>query len=531
MKRQLILAGAFLLLAGCDQKLPGAKPDAVRITLSPDVVSSQDGTMRITATALEANTPLRDFTMKIAIDYTDRNGVPRLVAGTSGLTTRSGSLEFVAQGLSWEGAGTVTAQAFDRKGTPILDRDGAPVESTATFSVLDLSPPTVTIDPPTLDLKVGPSLPFDVPIHVTDEIGVSQVYVQLTGEMNSQGSRIVASGTTDGTVTFDFTVPNGALPGPTITIYAMAADLSGNLSAATPITLTVDPNLAIGVLPGFAGMLLSDGSQSFLDQPTAIALSPKDGMLYVADNSSGAPCNQGCIRQVDPANGTPAAAAVVSGQQSITGLSFDATGDHLYYSFNTGGTGSLVQLTYAMGTGYGSPVTCNVAANQNPADPWHSVFDATLGLLVADQQDQVVKRQAACNQADPVNFAGGGMLNQPFGVAAEPGGTGFYVSEVNNDRIYRFDNTGATTVFELAGMNQPEGIEWLAGGASAFADSLMVANNNSRKITSTRGNYTPRDAVFLRNDPVDLAIDNGTMYILTQPSQNNRGRIFAVTGF
>ncbi len=90
-------------------------------------------------------------------------------------------------------------------------------------------------------------------------------------------------------------------------------------------------------------------------------------------------------------------------------------------------------------------------------------------------------------------------------------------------------NTGVLTTFETR-IAQPYGMEWLAGGPSQFKDSLMVASTQDRTIESTKGTG-PLAATYLRNSPIDLTIASGTMYIVTTPSANNRGRIFKVTGF
>ena len=58
-----------------------------------------------------------------------------------------------------------------------------------------------------------------------------------------------------------------------------------------------------------------------------------------------------------------------------------------------------------------------------------------------------------------------------------------------------------------------------------------MANTEDRSVVSSRGFNTGRRIVFLRNDPVDIALDGGTLYILTRPSAGDPGRIYAVTGF
>ena len=107
--------------------------------------------------------------------------------------------------------------------------------------MLDRTPPTVSITPPPSDtIRIGNDVTVEV--HVTDEIGVSQVFFETSGDgFNRDRGTVVASGSTDATVSFDFQVRDSAAVGSTITLYALAADLSGNQAAAEPVTLTVVP--------------------------------------------------------------------------------------------------------------------------------------------------------------------------------------------------------------------------------------------------------------------------------------------------
>ena len=194
---------------------------------------------------------------------------------------------------------------------------------------MDRTPPVVTIQPPTADLRVGPGLPLQIIVDVTDEIGVSQVTLEAAGELTSIEQTIVASGAGTASVLFSLEVPFGALSGPTITLYALAADLSGNLAAATEVILEVDPSVTIAVTTGFAATELVTGSNNLLDNPTAIAVSAKNGFLYVTDNSGGVTCAGACIRRIDPANGNVDAAAVETGMGTLEGVAFDAAGDFL----------------------------------------------------------------------------------------------------------------------------------------------------------------------------------------------------------
>jgi hypothetical protein len=135
----------------------------------------------------------------------------------------------------------------------------------------------------------------------------------------------------------------------------------------------------------------------------------------------------------------------------------------------------------------------------------------------------------ACTGTDPTDFTPQ-AFDQPRGVALGGGGE-MYVSDFNDGVVYVVDRAdGSVDRFEDDNLDEPYGLDWLAGGSSAYADTLMVAVRGDRIVVSTAGNGT-RPTAYLRNDPIDVAIAGGTMYVLTRPSAGDFGRIFAVTGF
>ena len=171
---------------------------------------------------------------------------------------------------------------------------------------------------------------------------------------------------------------------------------------------------------------------------------------------------------------------------------------------------------------------CNNAGAQRPQDPFHLVFDPTLGLLTPDGNGQELVQIASCD----VTVAGVEVTNHSFdrprGIALGAAGE-IFVSDEGADEIVRVDRvSGAVSAFET-GVDRPYGIEWLGTGTTPYASSLMVASRDG-VIESTRG-AGPLAAAYLRPPPIDLAFIAGTMFVLTSPSQNERGRIFQVTGF
>ena len=508
----LFTLSTLISLAAC-----AGAPDTIEVRLAPAVISSLDGTTTVSAIVADATTPLDGVAVHIAIDYTDRNGTPHTISPVDGTTDQRGVFTTALAGLDFDGIGKVTVT------------HGA-VTGEATFSVLDRTPPKITILPPTTDLKVGAGLPLDVQVHVTDEIGVSTVTLDATGGISGGRTTLLASGTQDATLTFRLEVDPNAVVGPSIHLFALANDLSGNLVAAIPVELIVDPAISIATVPGLHGSVLVDGTQTQLTDPRSIVASTKDGKLYVADRANTGVCQPSCVWRVDATTGAIDSTPVYVGQGTVEGVAVDGTSDHLYVSDRQN---RIVQLTWsALTNSYGTPAVCIDVANQQPADPFHLVVDATLGLLVPDDNDRNVQKvAAACVPTNNgVAVSAVDSFDKPRGIALDPTGA-IYVSDIGTDRISKVNRTtGVVTVFDGT-LNAPYGVEWLAGGTSIFKDSLMVAAGGDRIIASTRGAGSVA-AAYLRLPPIDLTFIGGTMFAAAQRDGNvTHGRIYKITGF
>jgi hypothetical protein len=501
--------GLLLMLGAC-----AGDPDTVQVELTPSLISSLDGTTHVLALVAAGTTPLADEPVRITIDYTDRNGEPHAIDPIDAITDERGVVDATLTGLAWDGIGVVTVAT------------GNGVATTATFTVLDRTPPKIEILPPTTDKRVGPGLPLDVQVRVTDEIGVSEVVIDGTGGVDTTRRTVVASGSQDTTLTFRMNVAQGATAGPSIQLYALASDLSGNYASATAMTLTVDPAITIATPPGLSGSLLVDGTANQLASPRAIGWSAKDSYLYVVDVAGAGACNPSCVWRVDPASGAIDGTPVYVGTGTLEGIAFDAAGDFLYLSDRQN---RITRLAWS-GTAYTTPTACNDTTQQRPQDPYHLVLDATLGLLAVDGNRKNVARVATCASTTVgQNLSAQDSFDTPRGIALGPTGE-IYVADLAADRISRVDRTnGALTTF-ATNIDTPYGMEWLAGGPAAFADSLLVASSGDRIVVATRG-QTALAAAYLRNTPIDLTVAAGTLYIVTSPSANNRGRIYKVGGF
>jgi hypothetical protein len=224
MKLTLLSCAALAPVLACTPP-----PDDVLVQLAPEVISSIDGTLGVHAVVLGERTPMPSEQVQVSVTYTDRNGAAHMIAPIDGTTDKQGAFDATISGLTWDGTGTISVSV------PAV----AMLSGSATFAVLDRTPPKVTITPPAAVLVAGTDATIQV--HVTDEIGVSQVFFE-TSVLNQQGNRqrssVVSSGATDATVSFDIAVPDTAA-GTTLTLYALAADLSGNEGAAQPIMVHV----------------------------------------------------------------------------------------------------------------------------------------------------------------------------------------------------------------------------------------------------------------------------------------------------
>ena len=210
---------AFVILTACTPS-----PDDIVVTLAPEVVSSLDGTLSVHAEVFAQRAPSTSQKVSIAIDYTDRNGTAHTIAPVEGKTDTRGAFDTTISGLTWDGTGTVTVTEGKLTGS-------------ATFAVLDRTPPTVTIVAPPNN-QVHQQQNTTIQVHATDEIGVSQVFLDSSIQGVRDRATIIASGATDTTTSFDFQADQIPV-GTTITLYALAADMSGNEGGAQPITVTV----------------------------------------------------------------------------------------------------------------------------------------------------------------------------------------------------------------------------------------------------------------------------------------------------
>lgn len=200
------------------------------------MISSIDGRLAVHTIVLRDREPAESEAIQITVEYTDRNGTAHAIAPVDGTTDQNGAFETDLMGLTWDGAGAVTATVMAGSAPVMIGNE--PLAAVATFAVLDRTPPKTTIIPPANN-TVSQNNGTTVQVHATDEIGVSQIMFEW-GDFRGRDRSLITSGATDVTVSFDVDPGNFAL-GTTLTLYALAEDLSGNQGVAMPITVTVAP--------------------------------------------------------------------------------------------------------------------------------------------------------------------------------------------------------------------------------------------------------------------------------------------------
>lgn len=494
----------LLIVTGC------GGPDGLVLDLAPELVSSLDGATVLTARAYRGGSPVAGVELAVDVAYTDRNGVEHEVAADGGVTDARGELRLPLGGLAWEGVGTVTVAG-----------DG--VEGRIDFVVLDESPPTVEVRPPNGDGRVGRGLPIEVEVVVDDEIGVAELTLEADGEVRSSTTAIVPAGASSVWLRLD--VPPSAAAGPSITLRAVATDLSGNRAVAEPVGLTVDPDVVFATTGGLTARYAYLSGYEGLGGLAGVAVSPRDGDLYLPDYSPQmGPCS-GCVRRVDGEAGTLTSEVVHDYVASMgPALAFDAGGDALWLVDGE----QVLRLAWEDSVGrYTSPETCNVPDTDAPKDARGLVLDDELGALITDPGTDRVLRLADCDGTAAEAFVS--YLEDPWAIVAGDGG--FFVSLPGDDEVVRVGRDGAVTPFEDFGLDQPRALAWVEGGESPFADSLLVADYGSRRIVATRGDGTTRTAVHLARRPLAMTQVAGVLYVALDAEAEWAGRVVAIAGF
>lgn len=261
----LTAAGNFMLVA----RIPGSNAvDAESITVDAD-----EGTA-VVDLRLFANASSVGLPVSYAASIVDGFGNP--VPGTATVTVPSdagAAVDTSTNSIIFSSAGThtVTASLGDASDSELI-----------VINVTDFQAPSnVAITAPLAGSEFEPGDTVTVTVHAEDDVGLTQLVFQASGEASSSQMRLLPSDTTSTDQVFTFDIPGGARFGD-IDLIAQAVDGAGLITSSQVVTVRVDPAAGINLIGGFVADTVTQGG--LIDSPRGLAILGSD--LYVANDSS-----------------------------------------------------------------------------------------------------------------------------------------------------------------------------------------------------------------------------------------------------
>lgn len=501
------------------------------------VVADADGN-DVTGTAIVACTI--DVLSGGAVDLTSREVSPLVVKGTF----------------------PVTCTLEDAMAN-VLDSDSE------TLTVLDLTPPAITIASPAAGTHFASGADVDVTVNATDVVGVTAVTAQVAGLGDSDGATelVTGDGALNKNVTKTFTLQAAGADsfGGTQTIYATGLDGSGNVANAPAVSVVIDP---FTVMPSGISPALVREDPSF-SLPLSIVADPNPpantARLFVGDIGGG-----GVIWRVDYDRITQTSTMIAANTGlAAMGLELDAAGTQLFAT-----SGNEVHVfNHVNGTlTFDRMITIPAAAALG-----HAVFGPTTVsfcptgpcLYISDPGSQAVVLLDISNDGSTV-FAsnatprdgGGPALDEASGIAYDPTTSRLFVSDGGlfgggNDVVYELAPDGADGDVQTDSLrlfmdngtplgpdpDLPCGLEYRGlGGSGLFADQVFTANlGDDRMLNAVRdggdGNFLSDSwGTFLEGigrTPIDLSFQAGTdrMYVLFSGGNGMDEHVVELSGF
>lgn len=418
---------------------------------------------------------------------------------------------------------------------------------TETLTVVDLTPPVVTIVSPAPMTHFTSGQDFTVQVRGQDLVSVSQLTANLNGLLaNSVQTGYAPLGSTDFTASLPFTTANADVFNGLMTIYATGLDGSGNARNATPVQIVVDPFFSLGA--GISAALVrQDGSfntvRAIAADPQSLSATPA---LYIADSGNG-----GAIWKVvyDRTTLTSTRSAFVVGK-SFHGVEWDAAGNNLYASdatkiyvysraglllstISVGGAGQLEHLAFGAG---GFLYAADSGAN---GEIWRVDVTTGVSTIFADNGTAVAN--------------GGSRLNAPVGLAWDSATGSLFASDPSNDIVYELlPPIGVGTMTSslqrfmfrntLLGPN-PDAVNGLAykGAGGSYANQLFVCNQGNERMLNAVRDGSDADLFsdvwteFLHANgrpPIDMSFHaNGSMYVLFDAGNGMAAHVVELSGF
>lgn len=452
----------------------------------------------------------------------------------------------------------------------LLDANAALVDAdTETLTVLDLTPPAVTITSPAANTHFASGAEVNVVVNAQDLVGVVSMGSQIAGSGGADAASILVTGNgalnKNVTNTFSLRAANSDFFGGTQTVFAYAQDGSGNVANAASVPIIIDP---FAVMPaGISVALVRE--DSVLSNPNGIAADPTaaagTARLFIADAAAG-----GAIHRLDYVRATGASTIVAANTGwPATGVEFNAAGTLLFAPrgndqvrvFNWNGTNLTVNRTVTIPGaaslihavfGPVSPVFCPTGPCLYLTDPGNSA------VWLLDTSNDAASLFA--DNATPRN-GGGPALDSPSGITFDPATSRIFVSDgfvgAGNEVVYEMAADGADALAITDSLSVfmnntpalgptpdlPNGMEYRGvGGSGLYADRVFTANvGNDQIYDAVRDGG---DAGLLSDDwnvflealgrfPIDMAFQPGTdrMYVLFSSGNGMSSHVVELSGF
>ena len=509
MKRLLTALAAVTTLSACATPLlPPPRVDGVDLELGSAPITSADDSFTVRVSVREGDVRIAGARVRVETQFTDSAGDPGAIDDVEVKTGLDGWADAAIDKLETKGDGTVIALAIDDDGDPIV-RDGIAVEASVPFEVLDGVVPLVTLGA-LPGAPLGRGMPLDIAVEAADESGLAEIVVRVEGAIAFE--RILDVSGLGGTFTVAEEIPEDAAGGE-VTVTVEATDESGNSSAPSAGGFTIDTSATLSLPPGATMEVLTEGTAEYLADPTAMAVSPLDGNLYIADHSPGLACQDHCIRKVDPATGDPLDSLGLQSAGRVLSLSFNVDGMEMYFVEQPR---AVKRSAFSLGS-YGGASRCDDALAATPAAPTAALAHPTVGLLVTDTAAGIVYRAASCGAA----FAPftGAVFQVPSGIAAATDGA-MLVSDAAQGTLVRVEAGGTTSPF-ADGLVLPRiasidanGTAWVLG---------------DRRITTRDAAAQPATALTFAESPIAMTW-NGDVLLVLLPKEGGGARLVAIDG-
>jgi hypothetical protein len=240
-------------------------------TLVLDIVLARDG-VRPSAEILapaENATVAPGSSLPVSVQASDNVGVTQIRLAWSGVLSGSDT-----RSLSGQPGVTASFSVAVPAGTPpgalvlsAVARDGNGNESEAavrTVTVLDTTPPSVTITAPAAGAEIDPRQPLEITVRADDPGRIAQVSIGVSGSVSASASRPLPGTETSAVETFSVSFTDAPPTGGTATITASARDAAGHTGTAAPVVVAIRD--VVG--PTVVSIAPEDGATGVDAQPT-----------------------------------------------------------------------------------------------------------------------------------------------------------------------------------------------------------------------------------------------------------------------